>query len=250
MFFRNNKSLSGFTLVELAIVIVIIGLLVGGVMQGQALIEAAKVRKVITDVRKISQAVNTFYSKYDAIPGDMRKASIFFPSCVDYDSNPCNGNGDKVVVRYTETIRFWQHLYLANMHNFASTGQMYGSTQFGLNAGVNIPTSPLDGAAYWIYDNAVNRAPSGVNGTNRVSFGAWLWNGGYDAPGLTSEQAFQIDEKMDDGKPGLGKVSASGVNCANPNLSGPGNTMAPEAVYVFTDNNKNCVIDFFGLMPF
>src|ERR1700685_2558728 len=61
----------GFTLIEMSIVLVVIGLVVGGVLVGQDLIRAAYVRAQITQIEKFNTAVNTFYGKYQALPGDM-----------------------------------------------------------------------------------------------------------------------------------------------------------------------------------
>lgn len=63
----------GFTLIEMAIVLVIIGLIVGGVLVGQNLINAAAVRAQISQIEKYNQAVNTFYGKYGALPGDLNQ---------------------------------------------------------------------------------------------------------------------------------------------------------------------------------
>jgi prepilin-type N-terminal cleavage/methylation domain-containing protein len=63
--------LQGFTLIELSIVLVIIGLIVGGVLVGQDLIRAAEVRAQITQIEKFNTAVNTFHGKFGALPGDM-----------------------------------------------------------------------------------------------------------------------------------------------------------------------------------
>jgi len=65
---------SGFTLVELAIVIVVIGLLVGGVLVGQELIKQAQIRNVISQIREYNTAANTFRAKYNSLPGDFDKA--------------------------------------------------------------------------------------------------------------------------------------------------------------------------------
>src|ERR1700743_3469732 len=61
----------GFPLIELSIVLVIIGLIVGGILVGQDMIKAAEVRAQISQIEKYNQAVNTFKAKFQAIPGDM-----------------------------------------------------------------------------------------------------------------------------------------------------------------------------------
>jgi prepilin-type N-terminal cleavage/methylation domain-containing protein len=65
----------GFTLIEMSIVLVIIGLIVGGVLVGQDLIRAAHVCAEITQIEKFNTAVNTFYGKYQALPGDMNQST-------------------------------------------------------------------------------------------------------------------------------------------------------------------------------
>ena len=66
----NGKRQAGFTLVEIAIVLVIIGLLIGGVLKGQAMIQSAKVKRVAKHADEIRAAVMTFYDKYGQYPGD------------------------------------------------------------------------------------------------------------------------------------------------------------------------------------
>ena len=74
-FLPRTRKNQGFTLVELSIVLVILGLLVGGVLTGQSLIRAAELRTVSTQYATFSTAVNTFRDKYFTIPGDMTNAS-------------------------------------------------------------------------------------------------------------------------------------------------------------------------------
>ena len=70
---KNNQS--GFTLVEIAIVLVIIGLLLGGVLKGQELINSAKVKNLANDFRNVPTMVFAYQDKFRAIPGDDRAAS-------------------------------------------------------------------------------------------------------------------------------------------------------------------------------
>jgi prepilin-type N-terminal cleavage/methylation domain-containing protein len=72
--FRKNEA--GFTLVEIAIVMVIIGLLIGGVLKGQAMIQNAKVKRVVKQADEIRAAVMTFYDRYGVYPGDENLAAV------------------------------------------------------------------------------------------------------------------------------------------------------------------------------
>src|ERR1700722_5890685 len=72
---HHPRSSSGFTLIELSIVLVIIGLIVGGILVGQDLIKAAEVRAQLSQIEKYNSAVNTFRAKFNAIPGDMAIAT-------------------------------------------------------------------------------------------------------------------------------------------------------------------------------
>jgi len=83
----NKKNQAGFTLIEIAIVLVIIGLLIGGILKGKAMIQNAKVKRVVKQADEVRAAVMSFYDKYGMYPGDENSTS-FPPN----DSH--NGNGD------------------------------------------------------------------------------------------------------------------------------------------------------------
>ncbi|MEQ1788912.1 MAG: type II secretion system protein [Rickettsiales bacterium] len=101
----NRKRQAGFTLIELSIVLVIIGLIVGGVLVGRDLIRAAEIRSIATQKETIITSIMTFKLKYNCIAGDCANATNFFGTnpagCVvatPTDSAPtkqtCDGNGD------------------------------------------------------------------------------------------------------------------------------------------------------------
>lgn len=123
---------AAFTLMELAIVLVIIGLLAGGILLGRDLIRAAEIRKTYSQFQEIKTAINTFRTKYNCLPGDCANATDFFGKAIPgggvcpADNGPpaiptCNGNGDGLIDTTNqpntpdrplanETLLLWQHL--------------------------------------------------------------------------------------------------------------------------------------------
>ena len=110
---------AGFTIVEIAIVLVIIGLLLGGVLKGQELIDSAKAKNLAQDLRSIPAMVHAYQDKFRALPGDDAAAVRHLCSGGDTCTVVGNGNGsingDWDATSGTETVRFWQHLRLANL---------------------------------------------------------------------------------------------------------------------------------------
>jgi len=104
----NRKSEAGFTLVEIAIVMVIIGLLIGGILKGQAMIQNAKVKRVVKQADELRAAVMTFYDKYGVYPGDENKAAI--PA--GGTDNEGNGNGQ---INAAEQYEVYNDLGLAGL---------------------------------------------------------------------------------------------------------------------------------------
>ncbi len=85
---RNQK---GFTLVEIAIVLVIIGLLLGGVLRGQEMIESARIKSVVGDMNGVSAAFNTYLDRFRAIPGDETVATMNARGWVGTQGGNANG---------------------------------------------------------------------------------------------------------------------------------------------------------------
>lgn len=120
-----RRKNAGFTLIEIAIVLIIIGLLIGGVLKGQEMITQARIKNTINDLNGISIAVHTYQERYRRMPGDDDKASTRW-NVNNVAVN--NGNGDGLIaaasgaleafnstVADVETRLFWQHLRLSGL---------------------------------------------------------------------------------------------------------------------------------------
>jgi prepilin-type N-terminal cleavage/methylation domain-containing protein len=127
---------SGFTLVEIAIVLVIIGLLLGGVLKGQELINSAKAKSYAQDFRTIQSALYGFQDRYKGIPGDLAGANTKINGADLATGTLGDGKIDGVwdtVTATNESCLAWQHLRLAgflagNTINNCTTGSAYLQT--------------------------------------------------------------------------------------------------------------------------
>src|SRR2546422_1386017 len=88
---KNTQQ--GFTLVEIAIVLVIIGLLLGGILKGQEMITQAKIKNVIADFSGVSAAYHGYQDRYRAIPGDDPNAATRWASMTNPAPQQGDGNG-------------------------------------------------------------------------------------------------------------------------------------------------------------
>src|SRR5437773_4341126 len=91
-FNRKKSTEAGFTLVEIAIVLVIIGLLLGGILKGQEMITQAKIKNVINDFNGITVAITSYQDRYRALPGDDKNAAARWTI-----QNPASGDGNGVI---------------------------------------------------------------------------------------------------------------------------------------------------------
>ncbi len=117
------RATHAFSLVELSIVLVILGLLVGGILAGQSLIRASELRTVSADVSRYNQAMLAFKDKYFALAGDITNATAFWGTAASCpgtyttpssDNTTCNGDGNGQVTSI-ETWRTWQQLTAAGL---------------------------------------------------------------------------------------------------------------------------------------
>lgn len=143
----TQKNQSGFTLVEIAIVLVIIGLLLGGVLKGQALIESSKIRGVTNDLNSVQSAWYAYQDRFNKIPGDDNIATTHFAGVT-------NGGGNGVVAGlYTdsvpgvavETSNFWQHARSAGFLKGLGTSGVPATAATGGTIGIQAAAQGMTG---------------------------------------------------------------------------------------------------------
>jgi len=196
-------------LVELAIVLVIIGLIIGGVLKGQELFANARLKTTLMDVDAIRAAAATFQDRYGGLPGDYfeGQAQLGAPNGITWASPRCNGgdqlcDGDGVIEgngRTNETLLFWQHLTLANL---ISGVEVAAAVDDSIGAG--LPSASIGGGLAVQYQAIRGRTTHWL----RLGTGTALTTGV-----TTGVQADRIDAKVDDGRPGAGSIRVTTAAC-------------------------------------
>ena len=182
---------SGFTLIEIAIVLVIIGLLLGGILKGQELINSARVKNLATDFRNVPLFIYGYQDKFRTLPGDDSAAATRFTGGVAATVGTL-GNGvieglwNNGLNSGTESYLFWQHVRLA--------GLAPGSTDVA--AADYAPVNALGGRI-----GIQSAAPfTGINGTYFIC-----------STGILGKYAKQLDIQLDDGNTATGSMMAGTV---------------------------------------
>jgi prepilin-type N-terminal cleavage/methylation domain-containing protein len=202
----------GFTILEFAVVLTIVGFLIAAVLAGNSLIEEAKLKAVITESSELINAIDLFEKKYSSLPGDtVRAYEIWGTNCAE-TAVECNGNGNGIIeysagTTTVESFHAWQHLSLANMVNGSYSGVATVSGQADI--AINIPRSSYDSAGWSLGNNGTYSPPN--------TEGQFLQIGGFTSGDLASsyifkpESLYSIDRKVDDGKPRSGLIMALGA---------------------------------------
>jgi prepilin-type N-terminal cleavage/methylation domain-containing protein len=184
-FLKPASNQAGFTLIEIAIVMVIIGLLIGGVLKGQAMIQNAKVKRVVKSSDEIRAAVMTFYDRYGAYPGDENLAAVP-PNGAD---NEGNGNGQ---IAAAERFEVFNDLGLAGL----ISGTYNGTS--------DLPKHPFGDDMDLVWVNP----PSGTSPpAHYLRF--------FNLPG---EVCLEIDTKYDDGVWNKGAITGNAAYAAGTNV--------------------------------
>jgi prepilin-type N-terminal cleavage/methylation domain-containing protein len=215
MSYNINRYSDGFTLVELAIVLVIIGLIIGGILVGQDLVANAETRSIISQVGKYNAALSSFRAKFNAIPGDFSQASSYITP--DAAATPVtNGDGNGVLYSSAglplaaptvisgatnELSQFWYQLGQLGLIEGTYSGLSAATT---LGPTGNFPTSRSNrgGIIAYGFTDALNYYHLGLvnSATSTIT----------TANNLTPNSALLIDSKMDDSQANSGIVQARG----------------------------------------
>jgi prepilin-type N-terminal cleavage/methylation domain-containing protein len=229
--FVNTVSTRGFTLIELSIVLVIIGLIVGGIMTGQNLIAAAAVRAQITQIEKFNTAANTFYGKYGYLPGDLPAPMAAQFGFVSRAGTAGRGDGNGIIQGYSynlgtvgngnvlggETVFFWEDLSSAHLisdsFSTATDANINTPGPNVTNLSPYIPAAKIGGGNYIAIYNLNGAVYFMLDAVTLVDNNGTM----YSNPALTVMQAYNIDKKIDDGLPQTGRaialyITANGQN--------------------------------------
>ncbi|HET7197537.1 MAG TPA: prepilin-type N-terminal cleavage/methylation domain-containing protein [Burkholderiales bacterium] len=211
------KKTQGFTLVEIAIVLVIIGLLLGGILKGQEMITQAKIKNVIADMSGVTAAMYGYQDRYKALPGDDKNATRW--------SGATPGDGDGVVLGgWTEAAKestyFWDHLRRSGFISGSGTDNPFNavSGKIGVQTGDGTSTSPNPGI---LSDGAVT--PTKYTALVLCS------------ANLPDKIAISVDSQMDDGNGKAGNVRGM-------KQSGPNPTTIAAAADTYTEDGVSTYV--------
>ena len=257
---------SGFNLIELTIVMMVIGFLAVGITVANNLVEESRLKSLIEEFTNYHIIYTNFKTRYRAVPGDMRTASSYWSNCADTNVY-CNGDGNGIIdynnyntglgdATGDEPVRVWRHLYLAELINGdgGTDSLIDGYSNFGLRVVPWFPTCRTPSNCYFEMAGPsttwAGLIYGGFGGPN-LYFSPWNAedkNANFilntDNNGvLTPAEAIKIDLKIDDGGSQGGTLSGattgriramndnSGANC----LDGNGN-------YDNAQQDKICIL--------
>jgi len=225
---NRNSTQAGFTLVEIAIVLVIIGLLLGGILKGQEMITQARIKNAINDFNGITVAVTSYQDRYRGLPGDDKGAGARWTTQV-----PASGDGDGVIAgKYNanntggtggapantaESNLFWQHLRIAGFVP-------------GLTSGTGSGTPPPNAVG------GIIGVESAVVGTNGLGFTSVI----VCSSNVPDKVAIAIDTQADDSNSQTGQIRAQLQTAANPDT-----VASPASAYAETGVNQYLVCKTF-----
>lgn len=226
----------GFTLIEMSIVLVIIGLIIGGILKGQELINTSRQKNLVTQIDGIRSAINTFNDKYNSLPGSFAQAttriapqavnglglgivgvnSATTAAMVAISASVAGGAGGATAAANTnEPAVFWCQLAITGLVGGSSSNCATAPTSFG--NGSFLPSTAYSGAGLSV---AYGTADSATTGEPRNSL--WLRmhrTAGVPSAGISGRNMAEIDAKFDDGLPATGSIRSGNAATECPNAT-------------------------------
>ena len=268
---KHTFKQKGFTLVELAIVMTIIGLLIGGILKGQELMENARISATIAQVKSYEAATTTFRDSFNAFPGDMPSANLRVPNCPAACDPTAATAGNSIIGSPTwaatwanqvaltgmplagkavgdESGLYWMHLLQADLISGVTDAALrvltvpaWGTTHPSAKAGGGFVVGFANGAL------PLGQPAGGVGPAGTVlmmtTAAAVTPTTTIGIQVLSPARAAQIDRKMDDGQPTGGFVQAYGVAADSPTQA-CFSAAAVSPIYNEADTRKNCGLIF------
>ncbi len=219
-----NKNQKGFTLVELAIVLVIVGLLISGILKGRELLQSAQLNSTVAAAKSYTSAMITFNDLQRGLPGDLTSPTTRIPNCWNEclrsgDGNGRIGNWVEVIMPRTlagapENVAAWAQMNAMNL----TTGTK--SDVSAIEFGDSDPSVPV-GGGFLITYLGTSPFPLPYISATAPRDGHYLALVSDPASGIqvtsttmTPTIAQRLDKKLDDGKPNTGGVVAIGIALA------------------------------------
>lgn len=222
----NKNKQSGFTLVEIAIVLVIIGLLLGGILKGQELINSARVRNLADQNSAIQAAYFGFIDRYRQVPGDMCQddaRDALGTQNIETVSDDC-GDGRINVDNWNEVAGVWEHLSKAGF----ISGNYEGGTSLD-DYRLAAPTNAFNGSVL------LGRIAGGDyhgSGTERLGFVF----GEFVPVNIMRE----VDVKLDDGRPETGVIRMMQENTTYDRVTNSDQACMEEGIWDIETNSQDC----------
>lgn len=216
-----KRNQSGFTLIEIAIVLVIIGLLLGGVLKGQELINSAKVKNLANDFRNIPVYIYGYQDKFKAVPGDDTLAATHLTGGTaaatpagTLGNGVINGNWDSNTTT-DESIVFWQHVRLAGLAN----GPTVVPASFANDQDAYLPQNAV-GGRIGIESASANPPIANLRGSYVIC-----------SQHIQGKFAKQLDSTLDDGVSNSGSVMITAdANSGTARTAGGAAAIVPSAI--------------------
>lgn len=229
----------GFSLVELSVVLVILGLLTGGILGGQNMIHSAKLRSIHSDVSSFKIAVAAFEESYMDKPGDLELAKRYWPDDSQFSGFATeNGDGNGMIAGTgptgDESAFAWQHLSLSGL----VPGNFNGDTF--AEPGISVPASKFGSAGYFIAHTFQDPIVIPIHSyTGHFITIGEVYMASIGSSVLSGPDAYSLDAKFDDGQPHTGSILAQQ---GAPDFAGCMNAAFDE--YLLSEEDETCVLNF------